>query len=124
MARRGKRRGSPEKFTSLNTVHLLLYNAPVCTLAYLNWEAKSQQRVRLIHSTAILDTHVLSVSPLLSVNLQIPCKSRLEEFLVRTIDVELLEVVALPIRSTVDNGFVVLQAAQINMPKNLWRSGY
>jgi hypothetical protein len=71
-----------------------------------------------------LDTHVLSVSPFLSVKLQIPCKSRLEEFLVRTIDVELLEVVALPIRSTVDNGFVVLQAAQINMPKNLWRSGY
>ena len=53
-------------------------------------------------------TYVLSVNPLLTVNLEVPGKSTLEEGLVSVVrEVEFGVAVRLPIRSGIDNGLVV-----------------
>jgi hypothetical protein len=53
-------------------------------------------------------TYSLPVSPLLSVDRQVPSECRFEELLTGAIDIELLKRIALPIRRGVDDGFVIL----------------
>ena len=59
-------------------------------------------RLNLFRRHTFEVTHILSVCPLLTIQLQIPCQRILEVLLVRIVrEIELLVLVALPIRSTI-----------------------
>lgn len=56
-------------------------------------------------------THALAVAPLLVANLQIPSEGGLKErFVLSIVEINLLIAVRLPVRSDVNNGFVILPA--------------